>query len=493
MRNLHRRSRRAVAPHSPTRGGAWRGRPGPPKAKDALEGGRRVAITLADQGLSSVSNFAVAVAVARGAGASGLGGFTLAFAGWTVLGAVHRSLVTDPMAIDGDVRDPRAVASVRRGFGAEVLLGIAGALCLVVVGGVLLSVGQHTFGVSVLSMALWMPVLVVQDYWRWVGFMSRRPGKALANDALFNVVQAGGFTYLLVHHVHSVSLLIGAWGLGALTGGLFGMWQYRALPNPRGGMALLKERWSFSKWMAGSNVTGWFANQALVVVAGAILGPAGLGAFRACQNLAGGPAGVLIQAGGSVGLPETSKSYAEGGLDSALRTAWLVTAAGFASVFAGAALVFLWGRTLLTLVYGPSFAHLQSAAEILSVGYLFLAFYLGPVLMLKVTKDTRKLMYVEVFSVVLGLATLGLFATAFGVKGAALAELVTSIVTAAAFVRAQQSIRRRRLGLRGTAAGAPAGGPQAALGTGGAPGPGTSVTCQVIHVEAAEPEKEPAL
>jgi hypothetical protein len=45
-----------------------------------------------------------------------------------------------------------------------------------------------------------------------------------------------------------------------------------------------------------------------------------------------GPAGVLIQAGGSVGLPEASRAYTERGVGGLLAVARRVTAAGLASV-----------------------------------------------------------------------------------------------------------------------------------------------------------------
>src|ERR1700728_2453863 len=80
-------------------------RPRPPKAgEQVVSGGRRAILTLTDQGFSSLSNFVVGVAIARGAGAAALGGFSVAYAGWLVLAAMHRALVTDPMAIEGDVR-----------------------------------------------------------------------------------------------------------------------------------------------------------------------------------------------------------------------------------------------------------------------------------------------------------------------------------------------------------------------------------------------------
>src|SRR5580704_16627644 len=80
-----------------------------------MTGSRRAVTTLVDQGFASVSNFALGVAIARTAGVAGLGGFAFAYAGWQVLAAMHRSLITDPMAIEGDLRIARNAQRIQRG------------------------------------------------------------------------------------------------------------------------------------------------------------------------------------------------------------------------------------------------------------------------------------------------------------------------------------------------------------------------------------------
>ena len=60
--------------------------------------------TLADQCVASVSNFAVGIIVARISGPAGLGAFALAYAVWILVTLLHRSLITDPMVIMGDMR-----------------------------------------------------------------------------------------------------------------------------------------------------------------------------------------------------------------------------------------------------------------------------------------------------------------------------------------------------------------------------------------------------
>jgi O-antigen/teichoic acid export membrane protein/O-antigen ligase len=408
-------------------------------------GSRRAAVTLLDQVFSSVSNFAVGVAVARGAGAAGLGGFTFAYAGWLVLSALHRSLITDPMAIEGDIRNSKTNDGVKKGFAAEVLLGLSAAVCFVALGAVLLFAGQHTFGFSMVLLAPWLPFLVVQDYWRWVGFMSRRPGRALANDTVYNFVQALAFAAVFAFQKQSEATLIASWGLAAVAGAFYGLWQNRVWPSLKGGLTLLRVRWSVSKWIAGSALTAWGSSQTYILVAGAILGPAGLGGLKAAQALVSGPSGVLVQAGGSVGLPEATKSYQEKGWRGLTRVTRVVTAVGFLSFVAGAVMVVLFGRFLLSRIYGLQFAQYDTTAILFGIAYIFVGFNLAPILVLKATRKTRPLLYVQIVSLIVSLCTMVGFCVVWGVTGAAVAVVITYGVTAATYQLYARRTRRSSL------------------------------------------------
>ncbi len=58
------------------------------------------------------------------------------------------------------------------GFGTEVVLGTAVVGVFVVIALALIGRHQDTFARAVRALAPWLPVLVVQDYWRWVAFMT---------------------------------------------------------------------------------------------------------------------------------------------------------------------------------------------------------------------------------------------------------------------------------------------------------------------------------
>jgi O-antigen/teichoic acid export membrane protein len=451
---------------------------GPPRAAS-----KRALLTTTDQAFSSASNFVVGVAVARISGPQGLGGFALAYGCWLVLAALHRSLVTDPMAIENDAVQPDAPGRLSRGFASEITLALAAAACFAVVGIPLFELGQRTFGLSLLAVIPWLPFLLVQDYWRWTGFMRRQPGKSLANDTVFNLVQGTCFALVAIGRVHSVVAVIASWGAGAAAGALFGLWQFKARPTFRGGAKALRDRWHLSKWLAGNSVMGWAATQASVLLAGFILGPAGLGALRAAQTLVQGPALVLIQAGGSVGLPEASRALADRGWAGLRRVSVIVSAAGVASIGIVGIAVAILGGPLLRVTYGPEFSKYWPAAEFFAVSFLIASIGLGPILILKTTRNTRSLFRVQFITLIVSFIAVGILALTEGVTGAAEAAIVSSIANVIFLSHYGRAARNRLMHSEDPGSGLSGSGPEPV-----GPGPG-----DLGHTPRLEPGELPRI
>jgi O-antigen/teichoic acid export membrane protein len=404
----------------------------------------RAVITTVDQGVASLSNFAVGVAVARISGVAGLGAFSLAYAGWLFIAALHRALVTDPMAITGDARDAQhARSNVRRGFAAEVALGLGAGCIFLLIGSVLLLAGQHSFGTCMVAVAPWLVFLLLQDYWRWIGFMQAKPGKALTNDIVFDVIQAGAFAFLLLAHIHSTPLAIAAWGLGAVAGAILGLWQFRVAPCFSGGIAWLRKKWVLSRWLGANSTASWGVTQLYAVLTAVILGPTGLGGLKAAQGLVSGPSYVLVQAGGSVGLPEAARAYDDRGWSGLNRVSLVVNAAGAASVGLVLVVVVFFGPALLGRIYGPEFVPYAPVAVVMAVAYVISTLSLGAVLKLKVSKRTSVLFVVTLGALVPYVLAVVVLANAFGVIGAADAYAVGTAIYAFALVLTARSIARR--------------------------------------------------
>ncbi len=397
---------------------------------------------MVDQCVASASNFSVGIVVARITGPAGLGAFALAYTVWVLLTTMHRSLITDPMAIMGDMRHEERDDFIRRGFAADVTLGVMASCVIAAVGAVFLSVGQRTFGMGLLSVAPWIVVLDLQDYWRWIGFMQGKPRKSLMNDLLFNSVQALAFGAVFLLGLHSVFAVVSAWGLGAAVAAVYGLRQFSLRPSIRGGGAFLWSRWPTSRWLAGERAASWGASQLYLLVAGAMLGPAALGGLKAAQGLVIGPTNVVINAGGSFGLPEATKQFAERGWSGMVRVSRFVTGAGASAAGACAVVVLLAAPKLLRVLYGPEFVSYAPSARIFALSIVVMSFGVGPILTLTATRRILPLFYVQLARLVFSVALTCLVAPTYGVTGVATVNLATCGVTLVVMWAIQSRVRR---------------------------------------------------
>lgn len=456
----------------------WGGHRRPPGSREGVRRVKafapRVALTGLDQCVASLSNFVVGVAVARVAGIAALGAYSLAYVTWLALAGVHRAIVAEPMAIEDDVRQPDAAKHLQAGLAAELALGIALGGALASCGLLFLALHQRAYGVAFLALGPWVPCLLVQDYWRWVSFMRTEPKKALTNDLLFDAAQGVVFTAMFAAGIRSSVLAIGAWGMGACAGSIFGLWQHSVQPSWRGGLRRIRERWPISRGLLGGSVTSWGSQQSYVILTGALLGPVGIGALRAALSLVTGPTYMLLQAGGSIGLPEASKALHDRGLGGLRKVERTITAAGALSIAGVGAVVLVYGKQLLSALYGPSFSRYGATADLLALSVVVGTSSLGAILGLKVTRSAGMLFASSVVALVVSIAAVLALVPAFGVEGAAAAAVARSAAGSAAQLLFHRRALRTRI--EPPSEGAPpfAGAPVAALvprGTRGKPGP----------------------
>jgi O-antigen/teichoic acid export membrane protein len=414
-------------------GARWRSRDG---------AANRAAMTMADQCVASMSNFAVGIVVARISGPAGLGAFALAYAIWILMTLVHRALITVPMAIMGDLRGDQKQDFIRRGLAADVMFGVMAACVIAALGSALLVVGQHSFGIGLLSVAPWVLALNLQDYWRQMGFLLGNPRKSLMNDLVFDAVQALAFGAVFLAGVHSVFAVVSAWGVAAAIAALYGLRQFSVRPSLRGGKSFLLSRWPTSRWLVSERVTDWGATQLYLIIAGALLGASAFGGLKAAQSLVVGPALLVINAGGSFGLPEASRQLAERGWTGMARIIRFVTGAGVLASATCAIAVLVAAPTLLRLLYGPEFVTYAPSARIFSISLVFAAFSVGPILALTTTRRVRSLFVVMLAKLVFSVGAVCLLTTAYGVTGAAAADLLTSVVMLTTMLAIRSSVRR---------------------------------------------------
>ncbi len=190
---------------------------------------RRVGWGLADQALSSLTNFALVAIVAHESSPREFGLFALVFATYSIALGCCRAVCSEPLVVRySDVFAHSWESSVALATGAAVAVGsLIGAICVSV--GVMLG-GQAAELFVVLGLML--PGLLLQDTWRYSFFAAKRGSSAFVNDATCALVLLPSIAALLATgHVSAVTALA-LWGGSAMVGALTGMAQTKLLPNP---------------------------------------------------------------------------------------------------------------------------------------------------------------------------------------------------------------------------------------------------------------------
>ncbi|HEY0238326.1 MAG TPA: hypothetical protein VGC37_06755, partial [Friedmanniella sp.] len=190
---------------------------------------RRLGWGVADQGISSLSNFALGLYVARTYGANGFGAFTLAFVTYATVLNAARGLGTDPLLVrhsgkpDAAWRQASASAT-----GSALSVGIAGgALC--VIAGLLL---PAPVGSGFVVLGVGLPGLMLQDSFRFTFFACGRGRAAFLNDVVWTVLLVGALAVLYVTGVGDPAVCLLVFGLTAAVAAVVGALQARVLPRP---------------------------------------------------------------------------------------------------------------------------------------------------------------------------------------------------------------------------------------------------------------------
>jgi O-antigen/teichoic acid export membrane protein len=309
---------------------------------------RRLGWGVADQAISSLSNFALGLFVARTFGASSFGAFTLAYVTYTVIINAARGLATDPLLVrhSGDVhhRWRRATSAAT---GTALVVGVAaGALCIIA--GLLL---PGPVGPVFVALGVGLPGLAVQDSWRFAFFAHGRGSSAFVNDLVWTILLVLALVALDSRVDGSAATCLLAFGGTATLAAVLGAFQAGVLPRPIRAGGWLRTHYQLSVRYLAENVSISGASQLRSFVLGAVTSLAAVGYVRASEILMG-PFLVVLMGISQVAVPEASRVFrrAPGHL------------ARFCLVLGGsqAAAAVAWGLLLLTVFpLGPGPALLK--------------------------------------------------------------------------------------------------------------------------------------
>jgi O-antigen/teichoic acid export membrane protein len=367
----------------------------------------------------SGASFLTGVILIRALGLEAFGVYALILVALQFTAGVQEALILNPMM---SLFDQRGDVPARRYLGVVLMHQLALSLCLLAVIGVAALVPglwDARLPISPGVAALLVVCTQVQDLARRYFFVTERPARAFACD-----VAAHGLRLVLIAGVAmagslSISLvwiiMIGT----ALAGIVFLLPDLRSVQFDRATLQVLTLRHRHvGGWMLATMLVAWFSESGFVLMMiGAVLGTAEVGAVRAVQNLVM-VLNLLIQSQENF-MPSTASQRLVAGGPLGLR-AYLVRVGwiGGAGMLGVVALLALLAEPLMQLLYGHSVpdqvAILLLSGLFLAAGFLNSVVYAG----LRALAHLQSVFLTHVMAGVVCVALMPLAAAWAGVLGA---------------------------------------------------------------------------
>jgi O-antigen/teichoic acid export membrane protein len=258
---------------------------------------------VADQALSSLTNFAVGIYIARSLGAEEFGAFSLAFATYLIVRNASQGLASDPLVVrysGVDITSWRSAVAQSTGMATTIGL-LVGAACVVV--GVQL--GSST-GSAFLALGISLPGLMLQDNWRYAFFALGRGGHAFGNDLVWTLTLFPLLPAVARTGHSEVFWFVLVWGLSATLAAIVGGIQARVVPRPAESASWLVRHRDLAPRYLGENLSLSGAAQLRLYGLGIIASLAAVGTLRAAELLLG-PFSVVTKGIGMIGVPEGAR------------------------------------------------------------------------------------------------------------------------------------------------------------------------------------------
>jgi O-antigen/teichoic acid export membrane protein len=236
--------------------------------------GRRLGVATIDQAIAGASNVLIAVLAARILGVESFGLFAIVFLVYLLVQGTARALTSEPLLLHPAEAEERPGDAI----GTGLVLGI-GLGAIVVLGGLVAHLWDGRLGSALIALGVFVPLLVVQDIGRYLGFATRRPDSALTLDVTWLVLQLAGVAALVVTGSHVLWEFILAWAASGAAAGLVVFWQHRGT-RIRLSLSWLAETWSYSWRYLISYTSTQGSGLLAAVLLGAIAGAKALGAVQ---------------------------------------------------------------------------------------------------------------------------------------------------------------------------------------------------------------------
>ena len=264
---------------------------------------RRMGWGVADQAVSSLTNFAVSIYVVRTLGAVQFGAFSLAYVTYGFALNASRGLGTDPLMVRFSGTDLLTWRRVVAGCtGTAAVAGLAIGACVIVAAAVLNGPAAAAF----LALGLTLPGLLLQDSWRYSFFALGRGSQAFLNDMVWAVTLLPALLLLRRTGHADVFWFVFAWGATASVGAAVGPWQAGVVPRLAGAWEWVSRHRDLGPRYMAEGLSNSVSGQLTTYGIGIILGLAVVGYVQAANTLMG-PVGILFLGMSLIALPEAAR------------------------------------------------------------------------------------------------------------------------------------------------------------------------------------------
>jgi O-antigen/teichoic acid export membrane protein len=260
--------------------------------------------------MSSLSNAAMSLYIARELGATQFGAFSVAYVTYAFVLNASRGLATDPLLVRySHVEHAVWRRAVQCCTTTAALVGVlAGIVCLLIGAIATGSTGAiGTTGESFIALGVSLPGLMLQDSWRYCFFALGKGGKAFANDTIWTVSLVVALLLLRAVHHQTVFWFVLAWGITANIAAAVGPLQARLLPRWNGALEWLSKTRDLGVRYLVENTASSSSNQIRLYAVGFIVGLTAVGYIQE-GTLMMGPFFVIFMGISLVTVPEAARS-----------------------------------------------------------------------------------------------------------------------------------------------------------------------------------------
>lgn len=396
----------------------------------------RAGFSILDQGLVSIANFGLSVLLARLLLPADYGAFSIAFTAFLIAAGVHNALLIEPMSVLGPARySSELVLYMGRVFRLHIVVTVPLALAGAVVS---LFFFRTALGPALLVMSLCIPFLLLFWTTRRAHYLESHADLSAASSLLYCLTLAALIALARKSGHLSVSVSFVSMAVASVVAGMFSL--VRLKVGLRLGAAakeeiklLLREHWTFGKWILPSALLFPLMFQVQLFATGALLGLPAAGVLRAVQNPIM-PAIQVVTALALLAIPPLARNFGEGRVEETYRRGWIYTGSMLGVGVVYAIVLLGTGGLWDSLLYKGRYSAWESLMPVMGMVPVVSAVTAGCSVILRAVQRPALITAANLVSGAFGLASIYPMIEKWNLAGAAYGLLASQIVGAAASV-----------------------------------------------------------